>query len=147
MNACRLKGFWLSVLLLLSPSLYAEQFKGFAGHEVHYSAFNSTFLSPDVAKAYNIQRSGSRGMLNIAVLAKSGIKRTPVSATVKASVKNLIGQLQPLTFNEIREGEAVYYIANFRFTNDEILQFSIDVQPESGGAPMQFSFKQHFYVD
>ncbi len=147
MNACRLNSFWLCLMLLVSPSLYAEQFKDFTGHEVHYSAFNSSFLSPDVAKAYNIRRSGSRGMLNIAVLAKNGMQRTPVGATVKGSVKNLIGQMQPLTFTEIREGEAVYYIANFRFTNDEILQFSIDVQAESGGAPMPFSFKQHFYVD
>ncbi|MCW8885137.1 MAG: DUF4426 domain-containing protein [Motiliproteus sp.] len=125
----------------------AEQFKPFDQYEVHYVAFNSSFVTPDVASAYDLQRSKYRALVNIAVLKKEGKEKPSVKAMVKGTVKNLIGQSRDLSFTEIREGESIYYIASFRFTDDEMLSFEISAQPDPNKPPYSLTFKQHFYAD
>ncbi|MEH6471490.1 MAG: DUF4426 domain-containing protein [Halopseudomonas sp.] len=132
--------------VLFSASANAERFKAFDNYEVHYNAFNSSFLPPEVAQVYSIQRSRVRGLVNVAVLDSSN-KNKPVTAQVSGEIRNLIGQTQPLTFKQIREGEAVYYITEFRFTDDEILNFELQVQPDPNKPAYSVEFKQHFYAD
>ncbi len=134
-------GCWLSALA------QAEQFKLFDNYEVHYNAFNSGFVPPEVASAYDLKRSKYRALMNVAVLKQAGSDKSSVQAVVSGSMKNLIGQTQKLRFTEIREGEAIYYIASFRFTDDEVLSFDISVQPDPNSAAYSLSFKQHFYAD
>ncbi len=139
---------YLSALLfgiLLSGHASAERFKAFDHYQVHYNALNTTFLPPEVAKTYSIQRSKVRGLINVAVLDSRSNK--PVTALVTGEIRNLVGQTQALEFKLVREGIAVYYIAEFRFTDDEILNFDLQVQPDPNAAAYQFEFKQHFYVD
>ncbi|HEY5718189.1 MAG TPA: DUF4426 domain-containing protein [Motiliproteus sp.] len=133
-------------LLALSTPTRAEQAQQFDHYEVHYNAFNSSFLPPEVALAYNLQRSKSRGLINVAVLDTATGKR-PTSAIVKGSFKNLLSQQQTLSFREIREGNAIYYLAEFRFTDDELLMFTVEVQPDPNRPAYSVNFKQHFYVD
>jgi hypothetical protein len=54
------------------------------------------------------------------------------------------GQLLPLTFREVTEGEAVYYLAAVKHTHEEVLRFEILLSaPE---APlMQLKFQQKLY--
>lgn len=137
----------LGILLCLAGPLRAEQFQAFDQYEVHYNAFNSSFLSPDVAKAYDIQRSKYKGLVNIAVLDRSADQDRPVAALVNGSIKNLLDQSQSLVFTEIREGSAVYYITDFRFSDDEQMRFSISVQPDPNKPAYELNFKHHFYVD
>ena len=51
-----MKTAWISCLLalLLTLPLRAEQMKELGPWQVHYSAFNSSFLTPEVAKAYGL---------------------------------------------------------------------------------------------
>ena len=99
-----------------------------------------------MAKTYGLQRSKVRAILNVAVLQKADLPK-PVEAKVNGVMKNLLGQTQPLEFQMIREGEAVYYIAQFRFTDDEILNFELEIQPQSVKETYTVEFKQHFYAD
>ncbi len=64
-----MKTAWISCLLalLMTLPLRAEQMKELGPWQVHYSAFNSSFLTPDVAKAYGLERSRYNGIINIAV--------------------------------------------------------------------------------
>ena len=88
-----------------------------------------------------IVRGKSQGVLNVSVL-KDG-KAQP--ATVKAQVRNLLGQSRSLSFREVREGEAIYYLSQFPF-DQETLHFKVDVQ--SGGGPLNsFEFDQQFFPD
>ncbi len=135
-----------AVVALFSTITSAEQFQAFDHYEVHYSALNTTFLLPEVAKTYAIQRSKVRGLINVAVLDSADGKK-PVTAQVTGGIRNLVGQLQPLTFRLVREGIAVYYIAEFRFTDDEILNFDLQVQADPNKPAHELAFKQHFYVD
>ncbi len=137
----------LALVSVVASYAQAEQFKPFDQYEVHYNAFNSSFVTPEVASAYDLQRSKYRALMNIAVLKKEGGKKPSVNAVVSGSFTNLIGQNQALSFTEIREGESIYYIASFRFTDDEVLNFDIKVQPDPNNPAYTVNFKQHFYVD
>lgn len=109
---------------------------------VHYSAFSSTFLTPEVARSYNIERSRFNGLLNIAVTDDEGKTQ---QVALSGQGKNLIGTVRELTFQTVREGDAIYYIAQYPFRNEDNVLFTIDIShPRQGG---QFSFRHTFYTD
>ncbi len=115
---------------------------------VHYNAFNSTFIDPIAAKQNKLVRSKYTAMLNIAVHKKLGDKTTKaISSILTGSVENLVGQQQTLTFVKIKEGDAIYYIASFKFVDQEQMNFSVDVQPDPNKAPIKLTLSQKFYVD
>ncbi len=129
--------------LMLALPAVAERKHSVGEHDVHYSAFNSSFLQPDIAAAAGLVRSKSQGVVNVSVL-KAG---KPVAAQVSGSVKNLLGQDYPLTFKQLKEGdEAIYYLAQFPFESREVLRFNLNVRP-SGAAPIDFDFTQEFFPD
>ncbi len=130
-------------------------FSGFAtaapqGEEVFgdtrllYSVFNSTFLSPEIAQQYNIKRSANEVVINITLLDKNTGK--PVAAKVEGAAKNLMQQVKPLKFREIREQDAVYYLAVMRTTEREVFHFAIKVTPPTG-APFEAKFTQELFVN
>ena len=141
---------FLSVLIsaLFSASVIAEQKIEDDNYIVHYSAINTTMLTPEVAKASGITRSRKRGMLNIAVQKKqkSG-KIEGVLAQLNGKVSNLIGQQRTLDFNVITEGSAIYYLAEFFLDNGERLSFDINVQPTPQYRGLKVSFDQTFFID
>ena len=129
--------------LLLAMPAWAERKHSVGEYDVHYIAFNSGFLQPDIAAAAGLVRSKTQGVVNVSVL-KAG---KPVAAQVSGSVKNLLGQDYPLTFKQLKEGDAaIYYLAQFPFDSRETLRFSLNVQP-TGAAPITFDFSQEFFPD
>lgn len=128
------------VLLVLAGFASADSLER-NGFEVHYSAVPSVSLAPQVAKQYAITRSANRALLNVVVL-QAGVA---VKATVSGSATNLSGQRQDLAVREVREGEAIYYLAEPRTTDRETLDFDLRVTPE-GGAPIDVKFRQEFFV-
>jgi hypothetical protein len=114
----------------------------FGDLDVHYIAFNSGFLQPDIAAATGLVRSKSLGVVNIAVL-KAG---QPSDASVSGAVKNLLGQNYPLSFKQVKEGEAIYYLAQFPFEDREVLRFTINVKAGDDVA-RSFDFNQEFFPD
>ena len=120
----------------------------FGDYEVHFSAFNSTFIAPAIAKAYKLERSPKHGLVNIAVRnVKDSEVGTATTALLEGQHKNLLQQSVSLKFMEVREGAAVYYLAGFRFSNEEMLEFSIDVKPEGSDRSYPVKFRQTFYQD
>ena len=141
--------FSLFALLLtsLATSLpaSAEQFKDINNLEVHYSSFPSTFLTPEVASTYKIQRSRYSAVINVTVLDKDQQGKPAVTAVLNGQAKNLLGTVKNLSFREIREGNAIYYIAEIKHANEERFNFSIDVS--HNGTRGNIKFDQTFYVD
>lgn len=133
--------FLLFFSLCLALPALAERKYSFDDLDVHYSAFNSSFLQPEIAAAAGLTRAGNRGVLSIAVL-KAG---KPITATVSGQVRNLMGQITNLSFRQVREGEAVYYLAQFPI-GEETLSFTVNVQ-SAGGPRNSFSFNQEFFPD
>jgi len=115
---------------------------------VHYSAFNSAFLQPAVAKTYGVSRSRYQGVVSISLM-KHGDEANPKShgAFITGKAVNLSSQEKSLKFTEVKEGDAIYYISTFPYVNNEHLRFEIQVTPEGDERPHNLTFKQWFYVD
>ena len=132
----------LLMSLCLSLPALAEQKQSYGDLDVHYSAFTSGFLQPEIAAATGLVRSKSQGVVNVAVL-KAG---TASSAKVGGTVKNLLGQSTALSFKEVKEGKAIYYLAQFPFEQRETLRFTLNVTA-ADGVPHSFDFNQEFFPD
>ena len=132
----------LLMSLCLSLPALAEQKQSYGDLDVHYSAFNSGFLQPEIAAATGLVRSKTQGVVNVAVL-KAG---TASSAQVSGTVKNLLGQSTALSFKEVKEGKAIYYLAQFPFEQRETLRFTLNVTA-ADGVPHSFDFNQEFFPD
>ncbi|MDP3815463.1 DUF4426 domain-containing protein [Pseudomonas sp.] len=130
------------IALCLSLPALAERKQSFGDLDVHYSAFNSSFLQPEVAAASGLVRSKNQGVVNIAVL-KTGKAST---ANVSGEVKDLVGRSHPLSFKQITEGAAIYYLAQFPFDQREMLRFTINLTAADGVA-RSFEFNQEFFPD
>ena len=137
---------WLKIGLLIAAfahvSLSANVQK-VGGITIHYNALSSSNIPSEVAAQYGITRSGRTGIINIAVQ-KDG---KPVMANIFGHGKNLAGQLKELAFKEIKEENAIYYIATFTFSNGEKLSFDLQIQAEKQGKLLPVSFKQTLYAD
>ena len=132
----------LLMSLCLSLPALAEQKQSYGDLDVHYSAFNSGFLQPEIAAATGLVRSKTQGVVNVAVL-KAG---TASSAKVSGTAKNLLGQSTALSFKEVKEGKAIYYLAQFPFEQRETLRFTLNVTA-ADGVPHSFDFNQEFFPD
>lgn len=120
-------------------------YKEYGDLKVFFSAFNSSFIQPDVASSYNIVRGKDKGLVNIAVVKNGQTGGMP--AVVKGTVSNIFGQQQVLEFAEIREENAVYYLAPFRFDKEDWMTFKIDVRPSSNKTTHSLTFQRKFYID
>ncbi|MEI7950265.1 MAG: DUF4426 domain-containing protein [Gammaproteobacteria bacterium] len=138
----------LTLLLWLSASCALAESKTFGGYTVHYIAVNSTFLTPEIAAQYHIVRSKRHAFLNIAVLRNNpGGSTTPVTARLSGGLSNLMQQSSTLAFHEIHEGDAIYYIGEFDFSNAETMRFKLDVQPEGRGDTHALEWTTQLYAD
>lgn len=138
-------GLMTSLMLLISPMTQAEQKQTFANLDVHYIALNSTFLTPKIARAYQIKRSAYNGLINISVLDTNQVGNPGVEAKLTGTARNLLGNSIDLAFREVKEGSAIYYLAEVPFRNEET--FTFDIKVESQGKSNRLKFIQKFYVE
>jgi hypothetical protein len=125
-----------------------ESFQDFGDFEVHYNALRTDDLSAEVARAYDIERSANRVLLNVSLLAKAPEGSTrPVDGEVTASAHNLNGQLKNLQMRRVQEGESVYFIGEVGISGNEILVFDIVSRPSDGSGPYTVKFKREFFAD
>jgi hypothetical protein len=132
---------WFALALAALPAA-ADQFKSFEGVDVHYIVVNTLFLQPDVAARYNVVRANDRAILNLSVIDDKG---SAVLAEVTGSAVNLLSQTEPLQFAVIKEGESIYYVAPFRYTDQDVLRFRVSISVP-GRAPMNLEFQQQMYL-
>ena len=110
---------------------------------IHYNALGTSHIPAEVASQYGITRSGRTGIVNIAVQNKG----KPVIANIFGHGQNLAGQLKKLAFKEIKEENAIYYIATFTFVHGEKLSFDLQVQSEKQGKLIPVKFKQEMFSE
>ncbi|MDG9667099.1 DUF4426 domain-containing protein [Hahella sp. CR1] len=140
--------FILIVLALASRSALAEQKEVFGDYEIHYIALPTTILDPDVATRYELPRSKSTGFVNISVLKKQedGSLRA-VSAFIRGKVNNPVQQSRDLEFRRINEGEALYQIAEFWYSQGEVLTFQLEIQADPNQGPFSLRFNQELFPE
>ena len=123
----------------------AENMKKMNGINVHYIALSSTFLTPEIAKAYGIERSRYKGLVNISVLDNTQESKPSKTVIINGKARNDVGQIKSLDFTEVVEGDAVYYLAQVSYTNEETIYFDINITDK--GKQHNLKFSQKFYVD
>ena len=134
-------------LSLSSLSSYAENSKEFGDYVIHYNAFRSDTISPEVAKQYGLARANNRILINIAVLKKvMNTTGTPTKSEISGHASNLTGQLKNLEFREITEGTAIYYLAEAKISDGEFLKFDIKITPEGETRAARLNFKKRFFT-
>lgn len=125
-----------------------ENSKDFGDYVVHFNALTTDQLTPEIAREYDIVRSQNRALLNVSILRKDeGVATTAVPGAVAASAVNLTGQLKNLLVREIREQDAVYYVAETAVANAETLIFTLDVTPQNEASRFTVRFQKQFFVD
>ena len=141
MNPVRWTLFWAA---LLAPGIGAgEQLQRFGDFEAHYVVFPSTFVQSEIAHQYGLRRGPGLAVVNVSVLDASG---EGTACAIAGHSKNLLGQISPLTFKEVREGDAVYYLAEVRHADQEVLRFSLTLTPLDA-EPFTLNFQQRLYVE
>ena len=129
----------LSLSAVAADAIKGERKEVFGDITVHYNTFNSTFLTPDIAKAAELIRSKNQGVINVSVI-KDG---KPLIAQVTGTVKDLTSQSVPLTFRQITEQGAIYYIAQYPVEQQETRTFEIKVQ--NGDKINTINFNQELF--
>ncbi|MDY0249447.1 MAG: DUF4426 domain-containing protein [Pseudomonas sp.] len=132
----------LSFFMVLTVQADVVRKQSYGALDVHYNIFNSTFLQPDTAQAVGLNRSKNQAVLNVSMV-KAGKGQ---KGAVTGSFKNLLSQSETLTFKEVDEGDAVYYLAQFAITGQEILRFELQVT-DSEGKTHLLNFTQEVFPD
>ena len=148
----RIKTFSNGILLLLLSALpfssFAEKSLDFGDYTVHFNAFRSDSLTPEVAKAYQLKRRNNQMVVNITVRKRGEKGATmPAKAKISGFASNLTGQVKNLEFREIHDGDAIYYLAQAQISNRETLKFDIKASPVGEKITASVKFKQQFYTN
>ena len=124
---------------------HAEISQKFGPLEIHYNALTTDELLPEVARAYKIERSKTRGLVTMSVLKRNTLGvLTPVPAKITIYATNLNQQLANISMRGITEGSAIYYLGEFRVTPPDTLKFTATVEVE-GEPRREMVFNQRFY--
>lgn len=135
---------WISLIVFFASFGQVAHAQAASDYEINYIAFNSTFLDSEIAAAYDITRAKNLAVLNISIQ-PDGVIGEGVAAAVKGNSTNILNQVKPLKFTEIREEKAIYYIATLRFDEGDILTFKIDISIPGEDQPRQVEWQQKFW--
>jgi len=134
------------IFLLMCGLGQAGEPQVFGDYTVHYNAFNTDTLQPEMAAAYHIVRSKNRGMVTISVRKKTDSGNKSVRADIAISASNLTGQFRTFKVREVDENNAIYYLSEFHVAHEEMLNFTLQILPEGSSRSMTVNFRQKFFT-
>jgi hypothetical protein len=137
----------LALLAVFALPGQAQNSERFGTYEVHHSVVNTTFLAPEVSARYGIVRGKDRAILNLAVR-EHRPDGTSVARPAKLEGRTWdLFQNQFFEFREIREGDAIYYIGEFKFSDGELRFFDVTFLPEGAGRSYKLRFQHKVYLE
>jgi len=137
--------FFISLVSFISSTAAAKNMTKLGSMDVHYMAIGATFLTPEIAKNYGIERSRYNGLINISVLDNTQKNMPAKTVSISGTARNDLGQIKSLEFQEVKEGDAIYYLAQVNYSNEETYYFELEIT--DGKESHKMKFKQKFYVD
>ncbi len=138
----------LAVLLLLAGlSVPAAAQHLFGSYVIHHGTMLTANLDPEVARQYDIRRSDHRGLLTIAVRKNVDRGSKAVRAKVRAIAINLSAQRRELSMREVDEGDAIYYLADFRIDPPETIRIEVHVKPQDSDEESVFEVSRRFHAE
>ena len=142
-------GFWAWPSLAQEPPMPISPptAQTFGPDTVHFNVLNTTFLTPDVARSYGITRGKDKFLVNVSVQHANKEGRRAIRATVTGSSSDLIHRV-PLTFREVIEQEAIYYIAELSIDGkQETRDFRIRVNTTTRPQPYDIQFNKTLHTE
>ena len=143
-------GTILILLLFLTDSVNAQASTEtqVGDYTIHHTVFNSSFISPQIAKVYELIRGPNKAIVNIAVTRDSESGQSlGLPVNMQGFARNLMQQETALEFIEIAEGDATYYLAPFEFHDQELLHFYINVRLPGESSANELHFSKVLYHD
>ena len=144
---------FVKALILLGIMIHPIEVKGeqkqeFGPYEIHYIALPATVLQPEIAKKFDVVRSKTSGFVNISVFKtlEDGSRQT-LSPFIRGSVSNSFQQKRPLEFSRHYEGDAVYQLANFWYSQGETMTFNLEILADPNDRPITMKFSQALFPD
>ena len=129
--------------VFLFAHAYGEQKQNLGAYEVHYIVVPTTFLQAKIADQYDLVRGRDRSLINLSILTEDGSAST---AGLSGHTRNLLEQRQDLDFREVREGDAIYYLALLRHADEEHHRLEIQIDfPD--GTSHTLRWQQKLYWD
>ncbi len=130
---------WISLLYLCQG--YSQQMHIWKDYEIHYSTFPSKLIPVEVATAHNIVRSHNRIIINVSIRNKE----VPIRAKIHGTALNLLGQEIDLTFIEVTEQQAIYYIASQIVNEKDTISLQIFIKPDLEKDTYKLKFTRQYY--
>jgi len=137
----------LIVLLVLPRHGQGAQAQEFGDYVVHYNAISTSQLVDSMARQYHIERSGHRGLLNVAVERKQAGAAGMIGADISAEVSDLTGHRTPINMRETRENGDVDYLGEFPLGGSGAYLFTVKITPPGRTQPYVVRFNQDYVVD
>jgi hypothetical protein len=116
----------LGVVLTVS-SAQADEIAKVGDLELHCVAVPTTELTPEAAKAYNVEPNPGRGLLTITLMKRlrPGEAKS-VPGQVYAGAINQRNFLSSIPIREVRDGNEVYYLGEYRVNAPDTMRFLIN---------------------
>lgn len=118
------------------------------GYILRANAYQSEYLTDEMASKYDVEQDENRGVLHIVVLegGYNGDNAT-VEAEVKAQQQNLVGQLETVDMRKIETDNYISYLGTFNFDENAGFRFSISAEPEpSSEVTLSVEFEDSFHL-
>lgn len=137
----------VGALLLGAPAMAEESTK--AGEfTIYHSAFNAENLTPEIAAAFNIQRSKYRGVLNVSVIReRPKAIGTSVKALVDVDLMADKDHKQSIAMHEVESEGATSYLGEFPIADGQEIAFEIRVRPAGADESTVILMKQEFFTE
>jgi hypothetical protein len=137
-----------ALMLMCCAALAQADSKNFGEYTVSWSVLPSTFLTSEIAKENNLQRSKSIGIVNVAIMQTNADGTlSPIAGQVEGRVTNDIQQVRFLAFRRIQEGNAVYFIAEYQYGTAELLTFNVTARPTGHNQELPVRFSHALFND
>ena len=134
-------------LVLFSPLLLADDANqvSYNGYTIHFSAYPSDHLQPNIAKAIGIKRDESRTVVTV-VVNKDKPGKTPesVKANVNGNAFYMSGMMLRMKLREVNDRGTTYYISDFKVKKGNKMTFAMSVKPDGESQEKQFKFVKQF---
>lgn len=144
----RLSGLLMMLALASTAAPGSESPADFEGYDVHYAALPSTFLDAETARQYDLVRSRAVGLLNVSVHRTAGeAAPEPITVQLQGTTTNEVRQVKELSFKRVQEGDAIYYLAQFRYREGKTMVFEFEAAPYGESKTLPVRFSRELYHD
>lgn len=134
---------FLSVAMLAAGPAWGQAHEVRAGdYTVRGSTVRSDMLAPVTAQAHGIERSATRGVLNVTVMKKG----KTVPATIEAEAHNLTTRPRPVPMTQTTANGYVSYTGVYDFVHGEVLDFRIRATPPGATQPVMLEFRDRMWA-